>query len=140
MPISRLAEASSHTGKLMNNTIAKLIQRRNRARARFARIGDLQPGTLQENYTRCGKPNCACATDDRARHGPHYLINCSIEGNRRSLRLRADEIDEARTLLDEYQLFRQVSAEFLKASEELSNARRERKRAQSSKKKRCIKR
>ena len=113
--------------------IAQLIRRRDRAR--FAEIGDLQPGTLQSGFTRCGKKNCRCATDDEARHGPHYLINRSIDGHNRSTRVRADELDDLDPLLKEYQHFKQVSAEFLKASEALSEARRQLRREQGGSKK-----
>lgn len=30
------------------------------------------PGTLTERYNTCGKPNCRCAQDPEARHGPYY--------------------------------------------------------------------
>lgn len=29
-------------------------------------------GTLHERTKTCGKPNCRCATDPDARHGPYY--------------------------------------------------------------------
>jgi hypothetical protein len=29
-------------------------------------------GTLSERTMTCGKPNCRCATDPQARHGPYY--------------------------------------------------------------------
>lgn len=32
----------------------------------FQAIGDLRPGSLQENFTRCGKPNCHRAEDGAA--------------------------------------------------------------------------
>ncbi|RKY25291.1 MAG: hypothetical protein DRP79_06780 [Planctomycetota bacterium] len=30
------------------------------------------PGTLTERYNTCGNPNCRCARDPSARHGPYY--------------------------------------------------------------------
>lgn len=29
-------------------------------------------GSLSERMMKCGKPNCACATDPASRHGPYY--------------------------------------------------------------------
>ncbi|HEY6353764.1 MAG TPA: DUF6788 family protein [Burkholderiaceae bacterium] len=29
-------------------------------------------GTLSQRMMKCGKPNCGCATDPAARHGPYY--------------------------------------------------------------------
>ncbi len=50
-----------------------------RARERIQRIRAalqdfelLCSGTLSERMMKCGKPNCRCATDPSARHGPYY--------------------------------------------------------------------
>lgn len=39
---------------------------------RLARTGLICSGTLMERTKTCGKPNCRCATDPDARHGPYY--------------------------------------------------------------------
>src|SRR5712692_1112814 len=41
-------------------------------REEIAEIDYVCYGTLQRRIKICGKPNCACATDKRARHGPYY--------------------------------------------------------------------
>jgi hypothetical protein len=41
-------------------------------RNEFAGIGLICSGTLLERTKTCGKPNCRCATDPQARHGPYY--------------------------------------------------------------------
>ncbi len=107
--------------------IDRLIEARDRAQAEFATIGDVRPGSLQENLTRCGKSNCRCADDDAARH-PGTLLVRSLDGEVSSTRLRRDEIDEVRTLLDEYRRFRNVVTAFTAASEALAEARRRQKR------------
>jgi len=50
-----------------------------RARSHIERIRQaltqyelLSSGTLSERMMKCGKPNCRCATDPEARHGPYY--------------------------------------------------------------------
>lgn len=49
------------------------------ARQRIAKLrqalGEIEllcSGTLSERMMKCGKPNCRCATDPSARHGPYY--------------------------------------------------------------------
>jgi hypothetical protein len=37
-------------------------------------------GTLIERTKTCGKPNCRCATDPEARHGPYHEWNRRQEG------------------------------------------------------------
>lgn len=104
--------------------IDQLIERRDRALERFATLGDMRPGTLLVNFTRCGKPGCHCAHDDAARHGPHHMINRTLEGEKKSVRLRADEVETAEGQLDEYRRFREISTAFIRASEDLAEARR----------------
>ena len=43
-----------------------------RIRDALAAIDYLCSGTLLERTKVCGKPNCRCATDPAARHGPYY--------------------------------------------------------------------
>ena len=108
--------------------IEKLIEARDRAREEFQTIGDMRPGSLQENLTRCGKPNCRCAEDDAARH-PGTILTRSIDGKVSSTRLRRDEVEETRSLLEEHRRFRGVVAAFVAASEALAEARRRGKRS-----------
>ena len=104
--------------------IDHLIERRDLAREQFATIGDMRPGTLQTHFTKCGKPNCRCAHDDAARHGPHYMVSRSLEGQMKYQRLRADEVEVGQGQLDEYKRFQSISVAFIRASEDLAEARR----------------
>ena len=104
--------------------IDHLIERRDHAREQFATIGDIRPGTLNANFTKCGKPNCYCAHDDASRHGPHYIISRTLGGQNKSVRLRADEVEAAQGQLDEYKRFQSISVAFIRASEALAEARR----------------
>ena len=88
----------------------------------------MRPGALQENLTRCRKPNCRCAEDDAARH-PGTILTRSTDGKVSSTRPRRDKVEETRSLLDEYQRFRGVVSAFVATSESLAEARRREKRA-----------
>jgi hypothetical protein len=41
-------------------------------RRQIMEIGLVCPGTLSKRFNTCGKPNCRCAHDPKARHGPYY--------------------------------------------------------------------
>jgi hypothetical protein len=47
-------------------------ERLRQARAQIAQIEFICSGTLFHRTKMCGKPNCACATDPKARHGPYF--------------------------------------------------------------------
>ena len=38
------------------------------------------PGTIRTIYSKCGKKNCACQTDKKARHGPYCLWDRKVNG------------------------------------------------------------
>jgi hypothetical protein len=61
-------------------------------RRKIDRLDLICTGTLLERTKVCGKPNCRCATDPNARHGPYHEWN-RREGGR--LRHRAVSTDEA---------------------------------------------
>jgi len=102
----------------------ELVRRRDQALAQFATLGDLRPGKLALNYRKCGKPRCHCAGDDSPGHGPSYVLNRSIRGKTRSIRIRPDEVAQTRALLDEHERFLVIAARYLEASEALADARR----------------
>lgn len=41
-------------------------------RRKIASMNLVCSGTLVERWKTCGKPNCRCATDPKARHGPYH--------------------------------------------------------------------
>ena len=48
------------------------LKRIRRIQAHIARFDFVCSGTLLTRTKVCGKPNCRCATDPEARHGPYY--------------------------------------------------------------------
>jgi len=46
----------------------------------LSQVGFVCNGTLRETYQRCGKPSCACATDDDQKHGPYYIWTATNKG------------------------------------------------------------
>ncbi len=60
----------------------KAIRRRiNTIRQSISAMDLVCPGTLYERKKKCGRPNCRCATDPEALHGPYYEWN-KREGGR----------------------------------------------------------
>ena len=53
-------------------------------------------GTLLERTKSCGKPNCRCATDPQARHGPYYEWSWREGGKLRHKIVPAEKADRVR--------------------------------------------
>jgi len=52
----------------LHNTLKRI----RRIQAHIARFDLVCTGTVLTRTKVCGKPNCRCATDPEARHGPYY--------------------------------------------------------------------
>ena len=50
----------------------KLTRRIESIRRQIAEIGLVAQGTISKRTKVCGRPNCRCAEDPKARHGPYY--------------------------------------------------------------------
>lgn len=59
-------------------------------------------GSIVERARRCGKGNCACASDDKARHRGLYL-SVHLDGATRAVHLRPADVERVRDAIDRYQ-------------------------------------
>ena len=91
--------------------------------AQLAGTGDLRPGSLNETWRRCGKPNCACAQPGHPGHGPRYLWTRSAGGKTRSRQLAAAELDKVRREIANYRQFAELSEQIVHAIGRIMNAR-----------------
>ena len=74
-----------------------------------AELADAKPmrrGSLSERTIKCSKPNCACAQDPKARHGPYYSLTHAVEGKTHSRFLTAEQAELAGRQIDAGRQFR----------------------------------
>ena len=102
--------------------IQKLKQRRDQLRAELAQVGDMRPGSLVERYRRCGKPNCHCAGEREAGHGPSFSLTHAVEGKTVTKVIPAHAVETTRRQIQEYHRFRAIGQEFVEANERLCDA------------------
>jgi hypothetical protein len=77
------------------------------------RIGDIElicAGTLLERTKVCGKPNCRCAHDPAAQHGPYYEWKRREQNQLRHRIVSAEEARQIRCAQDAYQLLLRLLA------------------------------
>ena len=81
-------------------------------------------GYVRELVRRCGKPSCACASDDSKRHRGWFLMTGQGE-QRRTSPLREEERERVTAMAEEYRRFRSARARWMKLvgeARELLNA------------------
>jgi hypothetical protein len=100
-----------------------LRDRRDELKTALAELGDLRPGSLVERYRRCGKPNCRCAAEGVAGHGPSWSLTREVNGKTVTTVIPAQAVERTRDQIAEYKRFRRLSKELVDASEQLCEAR-----------------
>jgi len=68
----------------------------------IAGMGLICSGTLLERTKTCGKPNCRCATDPQARHGPYHEWTWREGGKLRHKIVPAEKVDQLREAIQNY--------------------------------------
>src|SRR6202046_3702855 len=86
--------------------LGELERQRAELYARLAGTGDFRPGSVNETYRRCGKPNCACAQPGHRGHGPRFLWTRTVAGRgTKGRQLAPAEVGKVRAEVDRYREF-----------------------------------
>jgi hypothetical protein len=101
---------------VLEGKIAKL-------KAALMTLGDLQPGSLSEQYNVCGTPGCHCKADPPRKHGPYYQVSFTWQGRSRSQFVRREHVATVRQHLRTYQRLRALVEQWIAAGLELSRLR-----------------
>jgi hypothetical protein len=105
-------------------SLPELEAERDRLYAQLSTAGDFRRGSVSENYRKCGKPNCACATADHPGHGPRFLWTRSA-GSRRTVgrQLAAAEVEKVRREIARYAEFTAAVEQIAEVNERICEAR-----------------
>lgn len=91
-------------------------------RSALAAIDYLCSGTLLERTKVCGKPNCRCATDPAARHGPYYEWGHMREGKLIHRQVSTEQAVFIRLAIDNYRYAQQLLRDWELRTEQLIDA------------------
>src|ERR1700730_534042 len=101
-------------------SLPELEAERNRLYAQLSGVGDFRRGSVSENWRRCGKPNCACATPDHPGHGPRFLWTRTARGRGTVGRqLAAGEVEKVRREIARYAEFTAAAEQIVEGNERI---------------------
>lgn len=105
-------------------SLPELEARRDVLYAQLSAVGDFRRGSVSENWRRCGKPNCACASPGHPGHGPRFLWTRS-EGRRKRVgrQLSAGEVDKVRGEIARHAEFTATVEQIVEVNEEICEVR-----------------
>ena len=78
------------------------------------------PGTIRTIYSKCGKQNCACQTDKRARHGPYCLWDRKVNGKLSSKMVTKKMASQIMIWIENRKMIEESVNEILKLSQALA--------------------
>jgi hypothetical protein len=103
-----------------DQTTDMLAARRDDLARGLADAADFTPGTLQEEWGRCGKPACHCHDEDDPGHGPRYSVMRYEQGRPVKRKVPARLAEQARERTEAWAAFKSVCAELADVNAELS--------------------
>ena len=85
----------------------------------------MRRGSLSERAMKCGKADCPCQNDPKARHGPYYSLTRPVAGKTQSRYLRPQQADLARQQIEQGHRFREQVEQYREACEQWADAQLE---------------
>ena len=77
-------------------------------------IGDMRPGSLNQQYTVCGKDGCRCVDPEHPRkHGPYYQLSYVHDGKSTTQFIGKSSVQGVRQQLESYKKFRELTTEWV---------------------------
>jgi len=83
----------------------RLLARRDEAVRSLALLGEFTPGSVNETWSKCGKPTCHCAREGDPGHGPRVLWVRYEQGKTVSRTVPARMTGQVRAGVGAYQRF-----------------------------------
>jgi len=83
----------------------------------LAHIGFVWPGTVQRQMLTCGKPQCSCHKDLKARHGPYCYWTSKKKGKTISRKLSPEEAEILESWIQNRRTIDKTVKRMMKASE-----------------------
>jgi hypothetical protein len=105
---------------LMNRRESSLEAQIAKLKHEIARLGDLRPGKLSQQYNVCGKADCRCKADPPQKHGPYYQLSFTRNGKSSSQFVRQEDLGVVRQQLRNYQRLRDLIDRWITLGMELS--------------------
>ena len=108
----------------MSEPLPDLESRRSRILLEIAHLDDCRRGSVHAAFRRCGKPNCAYASDDHPGHGPQVRLSFKRHGKTVQQTLSDPaQIRKAEREVAAFRSFQQLSAELVAVNERICQLR-----------------
>lgn len=103
-------------------TIEQLKAQRHTILRQFANVGDFRPGSLSENYRKCGRPSCRCARQDGPGH-PAWLLTRKVKGKSANRHIPNHALETTRQQVEQYHHFMDLVRQYAEVNDAICELR-----------------
>lgn len=83
-------------------------------KSKLQKIGEMRPGSLNQQYTVCGTDGCHCKDPkDPKKHGPYYQLSYVHLGKSTTQFIQKDLVGSVEKQLKNFKTFKQLTAEWI---------------------------
>jgi len=118
-----------YNGLVMGTTVEDLERRIAMTKRQLAKVGELRPGILTEQYNVCGKAGCRCKASPPQRHGPYLQLGWTRKGKSTTRFVRREELATVRKQVENYARLQELVQQWVDLSLELCELKRPEARA-----------
>ena len=94
--------------------LEKMILRVEKIKLELQQIGSMRPGSLNKQFTVCGRPGCRCQDPDKPkRHGPYFQLSYVHHGKSTTQFIQKQLVPGVSRQLKNYKTFRALTAEWV---------------------------
>ncbi len=93
--------------------------------------GLFRPGTMAQQYRKCGKPNCHCAREGDPGHGPSWILTRKVHSKTVSKAIPLSELQATKDQIATYHQFQDAMHELTETNVQICDALLELRRSTS---------
>ena len=94
--------------------LKKMEQRVDKIKSLLQKIGEMRPGSVNKQFTVCGKPTCACQDPKKPKkHGPYYQLSFVHNGKSTTQFIQKELLHTVTQQLANYKKFKALTAEWV---------------------------
>ena len=91
----------------------KTMERRvEKIKNQLSKIGEMRPGSINEQFTVCGKAGCVCQDPKKAKkHGPYHQLSYVHQGKSTTQFIQKELVPTVKHQLKNFKMFKLLTAE-----------------------------
>lgn len=115
--------------------VEKMQKRIEKIKAELQLIGDMRPGSLNKQYTKCGRAGCRCQDPENPkRHGPYNQLSYVHRGKSTTQFIQNPRLSAVKRQLANYKKFRALTTEWVDLALDLAKEKLKREKEDHEKK------